>query len=66
MTHSQARHEINEILDRVRWQEGRDGLPCRDTRNNALRAVIGLCNTAGMSRVRGYALNALKSNNATA
>lgn len=66
MTRSEIRHEINEILDRVRWSENRNGTPCRESRNNALRAIIGLCNKAGASRSSGMALHALNVNRAKA
>lgn len=41
-----VKHELSEIISRLRWLEGRDGSVCFETRYVAMCRALGLLNRA--------------------
>lgn len=58
MTKAMIHSEMREILNRVRWQEGRDGAICIETRFSACRALLGLANKAGDNALKSAVMKA--------
>lgn len=58
MTETAIRNEMKDIIARVRWQEGRDGSICRETRLTALKVLLGLANKVNDNNLKSLILKA--------